>query len=55
MTKPDLIAYNESLARQKIQIAYINDGLIEAMKLCQLYMGLSTQEAYAKVKEMCEI
>ena len=55
MTKPEIIAHNESLAIQKIQIAYIVDGLHEAMRLCQEYTGLSVQEAFAKVKELCKV
>jgi len=51
MTKQDMRTYNEALALQKISAAAREkDGLVEAMGLCQEFMGLDTKAAYEFVK-----
>ena len=54
MAKPEIAQHNESLAIQKIRDEYIKSGLVEAMSLCQDYMGIGTVEAYSRVKILCE-
>jgi hypothetical protein len=53
MTKREIVQHNESLAIHNIRTAYTNEGLIEAMSLCQDYMGVNTTEAYSRVKMLC--
>jgi hypothetical protein len=53
MERPEIIAHNEALAIQNIHIAYISSGLVDAMALCQQYMGVDTREAYDRVKMIC--
>jgi len=55
MTKPEMSAYNESIAVHNIREEYSTAGLLGAMKLCQYYMGGSAEEAYEKVKEICGV
>ena len=54
MTKSEIIAHNENLARKNAAIAYQRGDLHRAMKLCQEYTGVTSKEAYEKVKEWCE-
>ena len=55
MTKPEIIAHNEALAIRKIQAAYTRQGLYEAMKLTQLFMGVDAVGAYKTVTVICNI
>lgn len=54
MTQPEIILHNESHARAKTVRAYHKKGLLEAMKLCQLYTGKDAKEAYKTVMEWKE-
>ena len=55
MTHAETTAHNESLAVTKIQAAYTRQGLYEAMKLTQQFMGIDTKEAYKTVTVVCNI
>lgn len=54
MTQLEIILHNENLARAKTVRAYHKKGLLEAMKLCQLYAGKDAKEAYRTVMEWKE-
>jgi hypothetical protein len=54
MTAAEIAHHNEAIAKQKIRIAYIQSGIIESMRLCALYMGLSASDAYIKAREICK-
>lgn len=53
MNKQDIISHNETLAERRIRKAYINNGITDAMKLCQIYMGLDLRSAYSKTCGIC--
>lgn len=53
MDKRAIILHNETLALSKIRAEYQKSGLLGAMRLCQSYMGLTAQGAYAEVRELC--
>jgi len=54
MTKQEMTLHNETLALCNIRDEYAIHGLIGAMRLCQTYMGMDTQGAYAEVKRLCK-
>ena len=53
MTEAEIV-YNENLARLNVARAYQSGDLHEAMRLCQIYTGVETKEAYETVKEWCD-
>ena len=55
MTKPEMITHNEALAIHKIQTAFTRQGLYEAMKLTQQFMGIDAIESYKTVVVICNI
>ena len=55
MTEPEIIAHNEALAISKIQQTFTRQGLLEAMKLAQQFMGINAVEAYKTVTVVCNI
>lgn len=53
MTNEEMALHNEELLIQKVRDEYSKGNLLDAMALCQDFMGVDAKEAFNRVKMLC--
>lgn len=53
MTPQEIAQHNEAVFIEKVRDDYAKGNLLDAMSLCQDFMGVDAKEAFKRVKMLC--